>query len=423
MKKEIEQNQIPTHVLIREADLTLETVILLVLGVFMLLFGLLQIKIHSGDLPYNHDGTYGLLLVIVSLQIITMGKTPFGTFRRSWILVLIGIGTAVLGTIACFIPDILSDFIHNLIGIILVTGGTALLLQLIFHKEKARQWIRIPSILQHLTFACGLVYLLEIIIGVVTLFPDSTMYPLNAVLYSLFGISFFYLAWCIQKVASIYPQKESQDSTITSSSTIAGGKKYHFLVQDASIPTNITIFLLLGVVFIQFTILLVPISLGVFPFSKSSQVGLLMVIMAIQVLALGKTPIGEYKRSWLLIMAGLFIASVGIYSCIIPGLLTDEMLILLGSWNLITGSVNLFKLTFPILKNIYRPPAKPVSVSPLIKKLHRIAALLHLATMVFGINLLFVGIIPDMVIIVTLFCLGVLFLALAYFQAKIPPSN
>lgn len=79
-----------------ESDLSLEVVILLVLGVFMLLFGLLLFRIHTGNLPYAPDSTYGLFLVIVSLQIITMGKTPFGDLHRSWMIVIIGICTAIL---------------------------------------------------------------------------------------------------------------------------------------------------------------------------------------------------------------------------------------------------------------------------------------------------------------------------------------
>jgi hypothetical protein len=65
-----------------ESDLSLEVVILLILGVFMFLFGLLLFKINTGELPYTPDSTYGLFLVIVSFQVITMGKTPFGDLRR-----------------------------------------------------------------------------------------------------------------------------------------------------------------------------------------------------------------------------------------------------------------------------------------------------------------------------------------------------
>jgi len=65
-----------------ESDLSLEVVILLILGVFMFLFGLFLFKISTGELPYTPDSTYGLFLVIVSFQVITMGKTPFGDLRR-----------------------------------------------------------------------------------------------------------------------------------------------------------------------------------------------------------------------------------------------------------------------------------------------------------------------------------------------------
>ena len=102
-----------------ESDLSLEIVILLILGVFMLLFGLLLFKIHTGDLPYNPDSTYGLFLVIVSFQVITMGKTPFGDLRRSWALIIIGISTAILGMAVCFIPGHFTEFVRELVGIVL----------------------------------------------------------------------------------------------------------------------------------------------------------------------------------------------------------------------------------------------------------------------------------------------------------------
>jgi len=41
--------------MMEESDLSLEIVVLLILGVFGLLFGLLLFKIYTGDLPYNPD--------------------------------------------------------------------------------------------------------------------------------------------------------------------------------------------------------------------------------------------------------------------------------------------------------------------------------------------------------------------------------
>lgn len=194
-----------------ESDLSLEVVILLVLGVFMLLFGLLLFRIHTGDLPYTPDSTYGLFLVIVSLQIITMGKTPLGDLRRSWTVVIIGICTAILGMFACFIPGLLTALVRILVGIMLFVGGIALLLQLFISEEKAKKWMKTSGILQQLTIACSLVYIMSVILGLVTLIPGITTDLQTAVLLIIYGISFFYLSWCIQKVTILYPPEDTKN--------------------------------------------------------------------------------------------------------------------------------------------------------------------------------------------------------------------
>ncbi|KAF5042055.1 hypothetical protein DSECCO2_516590 [anaerobic digester metagenome] len=193
-----------------ESDLSLEVVILLVFGVFMLIFGLLLFRIHTGELPYSPDSTYGLFLVIVAFQIITMGKTPFGDLRRSWPIIIIGISTAVIGMLACFVPGPVSALVRSLVGVLLFAGGIALLLQLFFSAEKARIWLKVPGILRQLTLACILVYVMSIILGMVTLLPGITTDRETAVLLIVYGISFFYLSWCIQKVSRVYPPSETK---------------------------------------------------------------------------------------------------------------------------------------------------------------------------------------------------------------------
>ncbi len=41
---------------------------------------------QPGQSPYYENGLYGLLLIVFALQIITLGKTPFGDLRRSKLL-------------------------------------------------------------------------------------------------------------------------------------------------------------------------------------------------------------------------------------------------------------------------------------------------------------------------------------------------
>jgi len=201
-----------------ESDLSLEVVILMIFGVFMLLFGILLFKIHTGALPYNPDSTYGLFLVIVSFQIITMGKTPFGDLRRSWALIIIGICTAILGMVACFIPGYFSGFIRLLVGIILFAGGISLMVQLFPSKKKAKTRMKVPGILWQLTIACGLVYAITVILGLITFLPGITTDPQTAVLLIIYGISFFYLSWCIHKVSKTYPE-EPDYSTLSKSNS------------------------------------------------------------------------------------------------------------------------------------------------------------------------------------------------------------
>lgn len=192
-----------------DSDLSLEVVILLVFGVFMLLFGLLLFRIHTGELPYAPDSTYGLFLVIVSFQVITMGKTPFGDLRRSWAVIVIGVCTAIIGMVACFIPGLLAEPVRILVGVILFAGGLALLAQLLFSEDKARIWLKIPGILRHLTIACIVVYVMSMILGLVTLLPGITTDGETAILLIIYGIGFFYLSWSILNVTRTYPPGEN----------------------------------------------------------------------------------------------------------------------------------------------------------------------------------------------------------------------
>jgi hypothetical protein len=160
-----------------EADISIEVVILLLFGLFGALFGLLLLRIHTGELPYNPDSMYGLFLILISIQTITMGKTPFGDLRRSWLVILIGTGMAVIGMTACFIPDPLTGLVRILAGSLLTVGGAALLFRLFIAEEKAKTWMKVPGILRHLNLAAALVYGLSVISGLVTLLPGLTTHP------------------------------------------------------------------------------------------------------------------------------------------------------------------------------------------------------------------------------------------------------
>ncbi|MGV8143557.1 MAG: DUF308 domain-containing protein [Methanothermobacter sp.] len=396
-----------------ESDLSLEVVILLILGVFMLLFGIVLFKIHTGELPYTPDSTYGLFLIIVSFQIVTMGKTPFGDLRRSWALVIIGICTAIIGMTACFIPGTLTEIVRILVGLMLFVGGISLILQLFFSEKKAKIWIKTSKLLKHLTLACGLVYGVTILLGLITLLPGITTDPMTAALLIFYGISIFYLAWCIQKVTQLYPPEESPELNATDSKG-----RFRFL-KEASISLSLAVLIMLGVLLLLLGALLFPINQGIIPFSADGELGLLLVIMAIQMTALGETPIGEYKRSWLLVSIGIVFAALGAFSCIVPGILTSMLQIFLGTLNILGGVILLIKRFFPMMSDIKHPPSEPVVLPPIVKKLLITQTVLNFVAIAFGLSMLLPGLIPTMLVPGILILNGLLLFVLGYILHKI----
>ena len=413
--------QKPSYAKMREeSDLSLEVIVLLILGVFALLFGLLLFRIHTGGLPYNPDSAYGLFLVIVSFQVITMGKTPFGDLRRSWALIIVGICTAILGMAACFIPGYLTKIVRELVGIILFAGGITLLIQMFLSEKKAKLWMKTSGILQQLTVACGLVYALAIVSGLITLFPGFATDPQTAILLIIYGISFFYLSWCILKVARTYLSQEPSGSGLrTPYSDNAGSKGRFRLFREASLSLSPAILILLGILLTFLGLLLFPVSLGVLRFSPDGQLGLLLTIMAIQIMALGETPLGQFKRSLLMIIIGIVFAALGVVSCIVPGMLTGMIRILLGLLNIIGGAVLLIKLFLPILHEVRSPPAVPVIVPPILRKLVGTQMVLNSVTIAFGISMLLPGLVSLPLIAGILVINGLVLFTLASLMQKV----
>ena len=390
-----------------ESDLSLEVVILLILGVFMFLFGLLLFKISTGELPYTPDSTYGLFLVIVSFQVITMGKTPFGDLRRSWVLVLIGIITAIVGMVACFIPGQLTEMVRILVGVLLFAGGISLLLQLLFFEGKARTWIKIPGVLQHLTVACGVVYVITIVLGLITLIPGITSNPQTALFLLIYGISIFYLAWCIQKVARSYPPEK-----LKSISKEKGG--LFKSLQSVSLSLSPAVVIMIGVLLFLLGCLLFPINQGTLPFSSDGELGLLTVILALQMTTLGETPLGQFKRSVIIIIVGIVFATLGIFSCIVPGILTGVLQILIGALNILGGVILLTMRFVPIIRGRKKHDPETGPPSSTVKKFMVTQTLLNLVAIAFGLSMIMPGMIPNTLVPVILIINGLLLFALAY---------
>ncbi len=389
-----DQQQLQPYIAKRaEIDLSIEVVLLVVGGVFFLLFGILLFLIDKRMLPYSEDSMYGLFVVLVSMQIITMGKTPFGDFLRSWFIVIIGLFTAMIGTLAIFFPGYLSVEIRLLAVLIVLFTGALGLLQLFTSRDKARIWMKVPGILQQLTIACVLVYGIELLLGIITLLPGIVPNPLTAVLCLIFGVSLFFLAWCIHVAHRQYPHGGEKTT-----SPIPPSKGGFCLLQEVSLTMGNTFNTYQGCLMILLGFLILFMILGIFPsFNSDGQIGLLLVLTSLQLLALGQFVGSQVTRSWLVVAFGILCAAAGIFSCIVPGILTGIILPLLGLQNITTGVLLLAtQIIAPTLYGIRHPPTEPVTLPPIIKRLFLVLMVTGIVTIVFGINTIAPLLLPNL---------------------------
>ena len=233
-------------------------------------------------------------------------------------------------------------------------------------------------------------------------------------------MSFFYLSWCVWKVARTYPPEESDDSALTIRSSDRADSQGRFsLFREASLPLSSAILILLGFLITLLGLLLFPVSLGMLPFSPDGQLGLILTIMAIQMMTLGDTPLGQYTRSWFMIIIGIVFAGLGVVSCIVPGMLTGMIQILLGLLNIMGGAAFFMKRFLAKLHGIRTPPDAPTAVPPIVRRLERTQMLLNSVTIAFGISMLLPGLVPLLVVAGILVINGPLLFILASLIQKV----
>lgn len=396
----------------RQADLTLEVVLLVLYGVFLLLYGALVPGIHSGALPYRPDSAYGLFLVLVAIQVITLGKTPFGDVRRSWLVVLIGIAAAVLGMAACFVPGRLTEVIRLTVGALLAAGGITLLLQLLLSDEKGKNWIRIPGIPRHIAVACGLVFAFSIAAGFATLFPGLIQDAITAGLLVVYGASFLYLAGAVHMVAWSTPALESEAAGRGTDLEAPGRTGVSRLFREASLPLPVATIVLLAVLLTLLGLVLVLVNLGLLPFSPNGLQGLQLVLFALQMMSLGETPVGTFKRSWWMIAIGIAFAATGAFSCIVPDVLTDLLRVFLGLLNVFAG-VTFFGRR--LVQKIHDRKAPLGPVPPIVKRIDVTQTVLNGVVIAFGLTMFLPSLVPGLVNAVIIVANGALLFTLATF--------
>lgn len=357
----------------KPVDLSLDVLILLLAGVMMAVTGLLLFPVSAGALPYYENGLYGLLLFIFALQMITLGKTPFGDVKRSRLVLFFGLATAGIGFFTCFVPGFFGPLPKVLIALSFGLGGLVLLLQMLFAPDKMRTWIKYGGIFHTLIITCGAVYSLSILIGLLVLNESLLPLTVTAFVVLAFGGAIIFLSILLEKIYSRYPE---------------GARRW---LEDGQITPDKALILVTGVFMVILGLVLIPVNLGILPFSGSAQIGLLMVLIAFQMIATGNTPIGAFPRSRLVVITGFCFAVLGIISCLIPYILVPLLTVLIGSFNILGGSVNLLKILLPVLGKNSAPSG---SVPIILVKLSITQVTMNIVSIVFGTSMFFSHLIP-----------------------------
>ncbi|NLW61582.1 MAG: hypothetical protein GX056_04150 [Synergistaceae bacterium] len=371
----------------------------MIAGLTMVIAGLLLFPVYLGLLPYYENGLYGLLIFIYALQITVLGKTPFGDVpQRPLSVLILGIFVACVGIITCFIPDLLKEIPRFLLFICFGPGGIILLLQMFFSKGKFPMWRKKGGILMTLALNCAAVYSLSIFISILLIDKNFISGGLVAFSVLLYGVLIFFLTAVLYKIYALYPDNTERQS---------GGVK---LSDDRAV------ILITGVFMVVLGILLIPVTIGLLPFSGSAQLGLLVVIMSLQMVAFGNTPIRSFSRTWPLVWLGLFFGSLGIISCIIPWILVPTLTFIIALLNIGGGAIPFIKM---LLSKQRDKGTDRGFVPQVIKRLFLTQMLLNILSVVFGTSMLVKNLIPGPVIGIVLTANGSVLLYLLTLLFKI----
>jgi len=135
-------------------------------------------------------------------------------------------------------------------------------------------------------------------------------------------------------------------------------------------------------------------------------------------MALGNTPLGQFKRSWVMVLIGIGCASMGIISCIVPGILTFALRYLLGGLS-IGGRVVFFATKFLVaVRAIKNPPPDMVPFLPVFRNMLAIQTVFNVVSLAFGLAILLPGLVPGFVTAGIVVIKGVLLLLLVSILQK-----
>ncbi|MDD5189357.1 MAG: hypothetical protein PHF57_14220 [Methanoregula sp.] len=182
--------------------ISLDTLMGMQYGVFMVVSGCLLVPVYLGLLPFATSAQLGTLLVLLGVQALVVGNMMTLTFKRNGMILLVGGVFVMVGAFAVVVPDLLVMPLAIFIALFNITGGLYLLYTLIHNLIRSKPASEVHAkkpegndlrLLILLLALAVLTAILMIIIGVVMLFDNLIPGMTLAFFLICFGLTLFAL--------------------------------------------------------------------------------------------------------------------------------------------------------------------------------------------------------------------------------------
>lgn len=381
---------------VQKKDIPITPLFMLLFGVFTLVEGILLVPIIMGYLPYDDAAARGMFLVVFAIMIAFLGVTPIGTFRHSWPLFFVGLALSLLGVLSFLIPTTFDNAAGVALGVILLSMG---FVRLPFYlAKKSQEFSALPPVY---TVFYYFMHLICVILGLSILLPEAFPRILSAILLIVLGAAQLTLGVISLRIETVRP------GTIPSATRLDNQKS-----SSVDIPLKNMIMLLLGVIMILMAAILFLGGIGIVVVDSSASSALFLFIIAMQIMLVGDTPVKSFAPSWPLVVLGILLATLSMVAAVVPGMLDSALGTAMGCTNLLSavfGCARMWKL-FKATSG-HRPR---VVMETIVTGLA-----LYLLLFVFGINLLFPGLIPGIVMLAVMVFAGVMMIRLVFLMRRI----
>lgn len=182
--------------------MALVTVMRMQYGIYMLVSGFLLILVYWGLLPWASSAQLGTLVVLLGVQALVAGNMMVLTFKRSGIVIIVGMVFVAVGSFVIIVPDILVTQMAVFISFFNIFGGFYLMYTLIrdLIRPKPISEVSAPKpegkdlyLLLLLLVLAFLTAILMILIGVAMLIIERIPGITFAIFLAGFGLTLFAL--------------------------------------------------------------------------------------------------------------------------------------------------------------------------------------------------------------------------------------